>query len=291
MHFRALTKIKDPTVLHAVVVAFSPKMYGLHWSQAIILGNKMRRRNEEKRCLTVYGAMLTTIFSLGAVNAIPLPVFASSSESRPEKVGDTVQSSQEVQDHKVFQVDKVRIEAPKECVWAILTNYPDAPRVYPKVTICKVLVDEGANKIVAFKVKAFKDMVTLDYSLNIKERFPSSIEWSRHDGAFKANEGYWHINPVDDGKSCVVTYAKFVDAGGFQQFFVTKELKADMPMILASVKTSAETFYQNILHEKPKSDIHLRSASATSRSPLNSNSERITETTTITLKSAVGTGI
>jgi uncharacterized membrane protein len=290
MHFGALTKIEDPTVLHAVVVAFSPKMYGLHWSQAIILGRNMYS-NYKTRGITVYGAMLMTILSLSAANAaFALPAFANTVENNPEKVGDAVQSSQEVLDHKVFQVDKVRIEAPKECVWAILTNYPDAPRVYSKVTTCKVVVDEGANKVVAFKVKAFKDMVTLDYTLNIKEHFPSSIEWSRHDGAFKANEGYWHIDPVDNGKSCVVTYAKFVDAGGFQQYFVIKELKTDMPLILASVKTSAETFYQNILHEKPKGDNHPRSATI-SRKPSAPDSQRITETTTITLKSPVGNGI
>jgi uncharacterized membrane protein len=247
---------------------------------------------DSKRHSTIYGAMLTTILSFSAVNsAFSIPAFASAPGAREEKVGDAVQSSQEVQDNKIFQVDKVRIEAPKECVWAILTNYPDAPRVYSKVTTCKVVVDEGANKIVAFKVKAFKDMITLDYSLNIKEHFPSSIEWSRHDGAFKANEGYWHIDPVDNGKSCVVTYAKFVDAGGFQQFFVTKELKTDMPMILASVKTSAETFYQNILHEKPKGDNRLRSASALSRKPSSFDNQRITETTTITLKPPVANGI
>jgi uncharacterized membrane protein len=247
---------------------------------------------DSKRHSTIYGAMLTTILSFSAVNsAFSIPAFASAPGAREEKVGDAVQSSQEVQDNKIFQVDKVRIEAPKECVWAILTNYPDAPRVYSKVTTCKVVVDEGANKIVAFKVKAFKDMITLDYSLNIKEHFPSSIEWSRHDGAFKANEGYWHIDPVDNGKSCVVTYAKFVDAGGFQQFFVTKELKTDMPMILASVKTSAETFYQNILHEKPKGDNRLRQASALSRKPSSFDNQRITETTTITLKPPVANGI
>jgi uncharacterized membrane protein len=210
------------------------------------------------------------------------------------KIGDVVQSGQEVLNHKLFQVDKVRVEAPKECVWAILTNYPDAPRVYSKITTCKVLVDEGANKVVAFKVKAFKDLVTLDYSLNVQEHFPSSIEWSRHDGAFKANEGYWHIDSTDNNKSCIVTYAKFINAGGFQQFFVTKELKADMPQILASVKTSAETFYQNILHEsevKPRTEGRSRAVSYTSRKLSSPDSQRVTETTTITLKTPAGSRI
>ena len=253
------------------------------------------KTNGNKRVTTIYGGFLTTILSISAANlSLPIPAFANPIDNSLAKIGDTIQSSQEVLDHKVFQVDKVRIEAPKECVWAILTNYPDAPRVYSKVTTCKVVVDEGANKVVAFKVKVFKDLVTLDYSLNIKEHFPSSIEWSRHDGAFKVNEGYWHIDPVDSGKSCVVTYAKFVDAGGFQQFFVAKELKTDMPLILASVKISAETFYQNILHEnvvKPKTENHPRSISALSRKLSTPDSQRITETTTITLKSPVGNGI
>ena len=191
-----------------------------------------------------------------------------------------ITSSQEVINHKVFQVNKIKVDAPPEAVWAVLTNYEDAPRVYSKVSTCHVVQDDGAKKLVAFKVKAFKDLVTLDYTLNIQEHFPNSIEWSRNSGAFKANEGYWHMDSLDAGKKCLVTYAKFID-GGAMQYFINKELKMDMPVILGSVKSSAEKFYQNNAHENIAKH-HEGTVSLTKKASLQ-ESERVTEVTTITL--------
>ena len=230
---------------------------------------------------TTCGAAITavTVFSIAAASTINAPARASTD-------GD-VTSSQEVVDHKTFQVDKVKVDAPPEAVWAVLTNYEDAPRVYSKVSTCHVVVDEGVNKQVAFKVKAFKDLVTLDYTLNIKENFPGSIEWSRRSGAFKANEGYWRMEPLDGGKTCLVTYAKFID-GGAMQYFVNKELKTDMPIILGSVKSTAEKYHQNSLQQNIAKHQPV-GLNQTKKSTLTAEHE--TQVTTITLHGPLKSGL
>ncbi|HEY9754267.1 MAG TPA: SRPBCC family protein [Oculatellaceae cyanobacterium] len=171
---------------------------------------------------------------------------------------------QEVIDHKIFQVDKIKVDASPEAVWAILTDYEDAPKVYSKVSQCHVITNDGPKKIVEFKVKVF--LMTIGYTLNVQEHYPTSIEWSRNSGAFKANEGYWRLDPADGGRNCIVTYAKFIDAGSMQ-YFVNKELKTDMPVILNSVKTSAERYEQRMIRANATHRTDLRVHNVSGRNP------------------------
>lgn len=214
-------------------------MEGLHWAGKNILLCIVKLLLPNRHH-TIFGAFVLLAFLLlSEVVTTEPPARAANNKN--------IVISEEIIDNKIFQVDKVTVEAPPEFVWAILTNYKDAPRVYSKVTECQVIQEEGTNKLVSFRVKVFRDLITLNYTLNINENFPSSIVWSRHCGAFKANEGYWHLEPTNQGASCLVTYAKFVDGGTIPQYFVNKELKAEMPVILDRVRVSAEGFYRNSL--------------------------------------------
>ena len=153
-------------------------------------------------------------------------------------------SSQKIIDNKAFQVATVVVEAPLDFVWSVLTSYSDAPKLCSKVTSCTVTKDDGVEKIVAFEVKTFRNLVRLEYSLKVSEHYPASIEFTHYSGALSANEGYWHLEPSENGRSCKVTYAKFVDGGIIPQYFVTKELKSDMPVILNNVRATAELNYK-----------------------------------------------
>ncbi len=164
-------------------------------------------------------------------------------------------TEEKINDHK-YQVHRTRVNAPPDVVWSVLTDYSSAPQIFSKVLKCSIVQDLGDEKAISFKVKTLRDLVTLEYVLNIHEHYPTRIDWSRKSGAFKINEGYWNIEGIDGGKASMVTYAKFVDAGPLTNFLVTKELKYDMPIILTQVKLFAENMLQN--NANPTLVIHPR---------------------------------
>lgn len=124
-------------------------------------------------------------------------------------------------------------------VQSVLTDYEHTAAIFTGVKSCRVIEDNGADKKINFVATVPGNLWTFDYTLAIHES-PGYIEWRRQCGAFKRNEGFWRLEPVDNGRSTRVTYAKFVDAGFIPQSMVVHELRASMPTVLANLKTNAE---------------------------------------------------
>jgi hypothetical protein len=180
-----------------------------------------------------YGAL--SLFALTLMPLMMPPVQAAkAADPAPISVNE------EVVNTKVYEVSRMKVNASPEDVWKILIDCHSAQKVYAKVVRCQIVKEEGESKFVAFSVKAMGNLITLDYVLDVREKFPN-IEWTRASGAFKANEGYWHLEACDEGKACTVTFAKFIDGGMIPQCLVNKEMKTSMPIIMTHVKELAES--------------------------------------------------
>jgi hypothetical protein len=179
-----------------------------------------------------YGAL--GLFALTLVSLMPPAMAAKAANSTPIGVNEEVVNS------KVYEVSRMKVNASPDEVWKILVDYHNAQKVYAKIVRCQLVKEEGESKFVFFSVHAMGNLITLDYTLDVHEKFPN-IEWTRASGAFKANEGYWHLEPCDEGKACTVVFAKFIDGGVIPQCLVTKEMKTSMPIIMTHVKELAES--------------------------------------------------
>lgn len=96
--------------------------------------------------------------------------------------------------------------------------------------------------MIQFTAKTGVGPLTVDYVLAIKETpATGTIEWQRHSGAFKENEGYWRLESVEDGRKTLITYAKHVDAGfPFPSGMVNKAVRESMPVIFKDLNASVQ---------------------------------------------------
>lgn len=137
-----------------------------------------------------------------------------------------------------YQVATIFIDAKPEEVWSVLTDYTDAPQIYSNVKKLNVLRSDGPDKQLAFEVTSVGGLLKYDYVLDVHEmEAKHRIEWHRHSGAFKANDGYWQLTPVKEGT--LVTYSKFIDGGFMPPMAVVNfELRRAMPVVMSNLKTA-----------------------------------------------------
>jgi len=90
---------------------------------------------------------------------------------------------------------------------------------------------------------------SFDYVLAVKENFPHSIEFHRVSGAFKRNEGYWKLLPLDNGRRTELVYAKYVDAGMVvPPQIVAKQVRDSTVSVVENIKKIAENPALRIAH-------------------------------------------
>lgn len=141
-----------------------------------------------------------------------------------------------------YNVCKQLIKAPADQIWQILSDYDNAYRIFGMVKACKVLEDNGSEKIISHTVAPSGPVGTFTYTLKVKEKGPYFMEWTRIKGAFKQVKGYWKLEPQDGGKSTLVTYASFVDGGMFiPRPLIKRQCRIDMPNVMTTLKSEVET--------------------------------------------------
>jgi ribosome-associated toxin RatA of RatAB toxin-antitoxin module len=169
-----------------------------------------------------------------AAPSVVLPVFAHAEAQTPV--------TEEEIAGKPFCVSRQVIHARPEQVWQVLTDYANAPRVFPMMKKCDVIEDHGSNKVVRHEVVPSGPCGSFEYILALKESAPKALEWHRIKGDFKEVDGFWKLEPLDNGHSTLVTYSSHVNGGLFiPQILIKRQCKTDMPIVMSCLKKQAET--------------------------------------------------
>ena len=105
-----------------------------------------------------------------------------------------------------------RIDAPLQVVWNIITDYPDYPKLWPRILKSETLDQHGLT---------LEHKTVLDYPwplphawvISQVEQSPDerSVHWHRIAGSLKKFDGSWHLSP--DGTGTLVIYSSLVDPG------------------------------------------------------------------------------
>ncbi len=194
------------------------------------MNNIGKRRNNA----IAFGAFFFFLLNLVA----NYPAFAH--ERDTFKSDPSAMTSEEKIGNHVFEVSKIVVNAAPQDVFSVLTDYGHTAGTFQNVKKCLLVKADGTSKFVSFEVLS-SGFITFDYVVQITETYPSLIQWHRVSGAFKANEGYWKLEPLNNGTETLVTCSKFVDAGlMYPQPLVRAEIRASSRAVLGDLKSAAE---------------------------------------------------
>lgn len=136
----------------------------------------------------------------------------------------------------------IKVAAPPQAIWDVLTACQIAPQYVPNVVSCRSLekLDGGRAELFvqtvkpAFFVPSFEHVFRLDYEPYAR------IGVHRVSGPLARMDGDWWLLPQADGKILLV-YELAVDPGfPIPRFFVRATMKRDVPKILTAVRERAE---------------------------------------------------
>lgn len=163
---------------------------------------------------------------------------SSFSNEKPSIADETING-------KTYYVSRALVKAKPEQVWQILTDYNHAVDVFPLLKKCELIENHGSSKIAKHEIAPSGIPDTFEYILEVHETAPRMVEWKRISGDFKEVEGFWKLEPANNGKYTMVTYSSHV-TGGFlmPQMIIKRQSHIDMPNTLLSLKKHAESTTQ-----------------------------------------------
>lgn len=133
----------------------------------------------------------------------------------------------------------IDIDVPPARVMEVVTDFAAYPRFLADMNESTVLRTEpGGVWVVRFAVQVIR---RVEYTLRLVKVSETQVRWSMVEGAFKANNGGWDLEPLDDGTRTRATYTLDLDLGMFVPGSVLKTLlEHNLPATLQAFKQRAE---------------------------------------------------
>src|SRR5262249_15697992 len=145
----------------------------------------------------------TTILLSGAPHAAPAPAPAEASASNDIEVSVSLDSAEQSGTASAT----VRIHAPREQVWSLITSCPESVRMVPGLEVCDVLEtapDRSWQKI--RHVMNYSWFVpTLTYVIRANYDPPSKVTIERLTGDLRTLRGSWELS--SDGAYTIAHYS------------------------------------------------------------------------------------
>ncbi|MBX9687930.1 MAG: SRPBCC family protein [Candidatus Obscuribacterales bacterium] len=187
--------------------------------------------------ISKFAIALVSVVTLNAYAPVSLPQAVQAAEQ-----AHTVDVTEEKIGDKNYQVSKIQVNVKPEHVWRILTDYDNATSIFPCLKKCKLVKDKGASKLVQHQIKPSGVPSTFDYIIEVKEVANRLYEWHRISGDFREVDGFWKLEPTNDGNSTLVTYASYVNGGIFLPApLIKRQVRMDIPAVMTALKSHAET--------------------------------------------------
>lgn len=132
----------------------------------------------------------------------------------------------------------IEIDVPPASLMAVIVDFGRYPEFVPDMARSTVLRHDGAVWSVAFTLRLIRN---LEYTLLLEQVDPLHLRWSMVEGVFKANNGGWELEPLDEGRRTRATYSIDLDLGMFVPGSVMKTIvEINLPAMLEAFKRRAE---------------------------------------------------
>ncbi len=150
------------------------------------------------------------------------------------------------------------VDAPPHDVWRVIRDYTNYTKTMPYTQESRVLSSEQEGKVTVFYCLVNAPLVDKrDFIIRIRDEsdwkdgkgFLKSAWTVTTDGApavregvvrVKLNNGYWLLEPREEGKKTFVTYYLYTDPGGsLPKWIADKANKTSVPDVLRAVRKHA----------------------------------------------------
>ncbi|HZI02382.1 MAG TPA: START domain-containing protein, partial [Archangium sp.] len=150
------------------------------------------------------------------------------------------------------------VDAPPHEVWRVIRDYTNYTKTMPYTQESRVLASEQEGKVTVFYCLVNAPLVDKrDFIIRIRDEsdwkdgqgFLKSAWTVTTDGApavrdgvvrVKLNNGYWLLEPREEGKKTFVTYYLYTDPGGsLPKWIADKANKTSVPDVLRAVRKHA----------------------------------------------------
>ena len=150
------------------------------------------------------------------------------------------------------------VDAPPHEVWRVIRDYTNYTKTMPYTQESRVLASEQEGKVTVFYCLVNAPLVDKrDFIIRIRDEsdwkdgqgFLKSAWTVTTDGApavrdgvvrVKLNNGYWLLEPREEGKKTFVTYYLYTDPGGsLPKWIADKANKTSVPDVLRAVRKYA----------------------------------------------------
>lgn len=137
----------------------------------------------------------------------------------------------------------VRINAPADAVWTVMTDCAQAQWFVPGLKRCRQLAaaPDGRWADIEHEVRYSWLLPTIDYVFRAQYDRPHRIDFRRISGDLKEEKGDWLLTETPDGSTTIVEYEVYLDPGFWiPQFLITRSLLKDLPAALAGLRERVE---------------------------------------------------
>jgi uncharacterized protein YndB with AHSA1/START domain len=137
----------------------------------------------------------------------------------------------------------VRIQAPPEAVWSVMTDCAQATAFVPGLKHCQRVsaAPDGRWEEIEHEVRYAWFLPAVRYVFRAEYDRPHRIDFRRVSGDLKEEEGVWLLLASPDGAATVVQYDVYLDPGFWiPQALVTRSLRRDLPAALSALRERAQ---------------------------------------------------
>lgn len=137
----------------------------------------------------------------------------------------------------------VRIDAPPHVVFQMMTRCEDAMRYVPHMRLCRVRdrAPDASWLLIEHEIDFGWYAPRIRYVFRADLTTDRSIDFRQVTGDFKANEGRWELQPVDDGSHTLVLYRAYIDPPGFMpNWLVRSTFRRELPQMLTDLRRLCE---------------------------------------------------
>ena len=141
----------------------------------------------------------------------------------------------------------VKVNAPPEAIWRVLTDCEHAANFIPGVKRCRRVrsAPDDSWEIVEQEAKYSWFMPAVTTVIRAEYRRPQRIDFKRISGDLKREDGNWVLESAADGAT-IVEYELDVDPGFWiPRVLLRHSLRSELPAALAAVRERAESTVAN----------------------------------------------